>query len=278
MMNKLKIAAILAGSAALAAPAFGSSIGAVEASYTGSNIFNVSIGTGSDPTAVVTAILSTPGTFNTVTYTNYASLVNDGTGSLDVYGSATGLYTGYTPTVGDAITVTTAEYSPFHQLPELEKPSTGTYGITLDSQHNTAPGAITATIEQMNVPTLPYTIAGYLVDLNNVSINDSGAGDNPLPGSGLFGTSNLQLTVTDGTSSEELYYYPSSYSLANINLSAMQIPIGEQVDMVGIASVYPTGPAPEFIPMSITVVPEPLSAGLMAIGSVAMLMRRRRTA
>jgi hypothetical protein len=151
--------------------------------------------------------------------------------------------------------------------------------ITQNSTGNPVPGAITATIAEMNVPTLPYNIAGYLIDLDNVTINASGAGDNTLTAGEKFGTSNLQFTVTDGINSEELFYYPSSYSLANFNLDGVVIPQGSQtVDMVGIASVYPTGPAPEFIPFSITDVPEPVSTGLMVVGAAAMLMGRRRTA
>jgi hypothetical protein len=283
MMNKLKIAAILAGSVALAAPAFGSSIGAVESSYSGSNLFGQTIGNtgGGDPTAVVTAILSQPGTVHGKTYTSYASLVNDGTGSVDVYGTAT-QYSGYTPTVGDGIEVSSAEYSPYHQLPELEASSSSTtMTITQNSTGNPVPGNLTATVSQMNVTTLPYNLAGYLIDLNNAYITSgTGTGASILTPGETFGTGNLQLTVTDSTGSEELYYYPTSYSLANLDLYGITIPVGVPVDMVGIASVYPTPApgAPEFIPFSITVVPEPVSTGLLAVGSVALLMRRRRTA
>jgi hypothetical protein len=51
-------------------------------------------------------------------------------------------------------------------------------------------------------------------------------------------------------------------------------------DMVGIASVYPTPSpgVPEFIPLSIVALPEPMSTGLLAAGCVAMLMRRHRRA
>ena len=39
---------------------------------------------------------------------------------MDIYGTLAGL--NYTPTLGDAITVT-GEYYPYHQLPELEYPT-----------------------------------------------------------------------------------------------------------------------------------------------------------
>src|SRR5580698_2391108 len=74
-------------------------------------------------TPVVTAILSQPGLFGGHTYTGWSFLVNDGSGSADVFATAavlTGL--GYVPTVGDAITLG-GTYDPFHQIPEFENPS-----------------------------------------------------------------------------------------------------------------------------------------------------------
>ena len=88
---------------------------------------------------VVTAILSTPGTLDGYTYTSYSFLVNDGTGSLDIYGSLAGL--GYTPTVGDSINIS-GTWSPYQQLPEM-----GTVtGVTLNSSGNSVPGPATTTI------------------------------------------------------------------------------------------------------------------------------------
>src|SRR6185295_11475986 len=57
-----------------------------------------------DNQAVVTAILSTPGTVNGFTFTNHAFLVQDRTGALQVFSTLAG--TGYTPAVGDEINAT----------------------------------------------------------------------------------------------------------------------------------------------------------------------------
>ena len=67
-----------------------------------------------DQNPVITYIASQPGTGDGYTYTNYAILANDGTGSIDLFGS---LPTGspYVPAVGDAITVS-GTYSPFNSI------------------------------------------------------------------------------------------------------------------------------------------------------------------
>ncbi|MGA2442400.1 MAG: hypothetical protein ABSH08_15720, partial [Tepidisphaeraceae bacterium] len=86
MMNKLRIASILMGSVALAAPAFGSNIATVEGLASGTAA-TIGDPTNNDPPALITAILSQPGTFDTRTYSSWAILTNDGTGSLDVFGA-----------------------------------------------------------------------------------------------------------------------------------------------------------------------------------------------
>ena len=186
---------------------------------------------------IVTAILSQPGTFNGRTYTSWSFTVNDGTGSLVVFGS---IPAGYTPTVGDEITVA-GTWSPYHQLPEV-----GTVtAITRVSQNNPVPPPLVKTIPDVNLTTLPMSIAGYIVTLNGVSV--SGA-------SGNFGTSNIQATITDGSSnSMTLYYWPTSYSTCNANLNGQPVPTWS-VNMTGFISVYPGG-ATEFTPISFVSVP-----------------------
>ena len=49
-----------------------------------------------DNNPVITAILSQPGTVNGRTYTSWAVLANDGTGSLELFGAMPG---GYLPTL-----------------------------------------------------------------------------------------------------------------------------------------------------------------------------------
>jgi hypothetical protein len=274
MMNKLKIAAILAGSAALAAPAFGQTgpdpsgtINYFETTYGQTKTASSTI----DPTptatpAIITSILSQPGTTNGVTYTAWAFFANDGTGSADIYAKSTAVGS-YTPTVGDDISGVSGTWYPYDQIPELETIT----AISANSHGNSVPSLATYTIPQLNVATLPLTIAGYLVNLDNVTIS----------GAAAFGNANLTLSVTDSfDNSMTLYYWPSSYSVANANLDLMPITAGQSYDITGFDAVYGSGAtaAPQFIPISITAVPEPVSAGLLALGSVALLTRRRRTA
>jgi len=144
------------------------------------------------------------------------------------------------------------------------------------SQGNAVPGLATNTIPQLNVATIPLTIAGYLVDLDNVTIS---SGTSILTPGETWGTSNLTLTITDSSNnSMTLFYWPTSYSAANVNLANVLIPTGP-VDMTGFDSVFAGPPAaPEFSPITVTPIPEPVSASLLAVGGVALLMRRRRTA
>lgn len=257
----------------MAAPAFGAvtsgTIGAIETGDGQTKTTGVTI----DPTpasnpAIISAILSKPGTVNGETYSSWAMYANDGTGSADVFASTAALGS-YTPAVGDDISGVSGTWFPFHQIPELETIT----AISANSSGNAAPGPISATIPQLNVTTLPFSIAGYMVDLDNVMISGQTAGEK-------FGITNLTLTVTDSLhNSMTLYYWPTSYSMANANLFGETIPNGP-VDITGFDSVFPTPApaAPEFSPISMVSVPEPVSAGLLGISSAALLMRRRRKA
>ena len=174
---------------------------------------------------VVTAILSAPGSVNGKTYSSYSFLVNDGTGSADVFG--TSLPNGYTPTVGDALSVV-GTYSPYHQIPEIGTVTT----LTVESTGNVVPAPLIETIPNVNLATLPENIAGQLITVKNVSISGI---------SGTFGVANLTGTITDGASnSMVLYYWPTSYSMANADLFGQTIPTGP-VDLTGFVSVYTSG-------------------------------------
>src|SRR5664279_509839 len=86
-----------------------------------------------DSSPIVTAIMSQPGTFGGHTYTSWAVLGQDSTGSIDLFSSSASFGT-YLPTVGDVLTAT-GTFSPYHQIPELATLTS----ITLNSQGHTVP-------------------------------------------------------------------------------------------------------------------------------------------
>jgi hypothetical protein len=270
MLSQTQLKMVLAAIAiATAGPVFASTIASVETQATGTS---AAIGQTGDPTPVVTSILSLAGSYTegalSKTYTSDAFLVNDGTGSLEFFGTPAAL--GYTPTVGDGLSAT-ATYSPFHLIPEVASP----FAITKASSGNTVPGATVTTIPAVNVAVTPENLAGYLLELDNVTIS---SGTSVLTPGETFGTTNLTLTITDGSSNAmTMFYYESSYSAAFVNLANMVIPSGP-VNMTGFVDVFTSGTTstPEFNPITITVVPEPASLTLLGLGAIAILSRRRR--
>ena len=217
-----------------------------------------------DTSPVVTAILSQPGTWNGKTYTGWSFLAQDSSGSLDIFATATALSgLGYTPTAGNIITSVSGTYSPFHQIPEIATLT----ALTSDGAAGTVPAPTLTTIPAINVATEPFSTAGYMLELDNVTIGGI---------SGTFGVANLTGTITDsGSNSMTFYYWPTSYSVANANLFGQAIPTGP-VNMTGFVSVYNS--VAEFTPITVTAVPEPgalilLGAGFVAVA--AMFLRRR---
>ncbi len=195
------------------------------------------VSTDSNPT--ITAILSTPGTWNGKTYTNWAFLLNDGTGSLEYFGT---LPNGSpTPVVGDEVNIS-GKYSPFNAIPEIANATS----FSFVSHGGTVPAPLPETIPTMNVTNPPLTIAGYLVNVQGVAITPAG-------GTFLDGTSsfNQALTITDlNSNSMVLYYYQSSYSLPNQNFYGTQVPSARQ-NITGIIDVF-SGTNPEFLLMSMS--------------------------
>ena len=233
----------LAGICSVAATALGSTVAQVEAQPSGTTGLTIDNASGQYP--LITAILSQPGTANGSNFSSWAFLANDGTGSIDIFGA---LPAGYTPAVGDAISVT-GRNSPFNGFPEMQAVT----AINKISSGNVVPSPLSETIPQINVNPLPLTIGGYLVTLNNVTISNVQNGDT------TFGSANRTATITDGSSnSMTLFYNPGTYSLSNTNLFGNPIPT-VPVAITGYMQIFTSGSTktPELIPMSIVFPPPP---------------------
>jgi hypothetical protein len=221
---------------------------------------------------VITAILSQPGSGDGYTYTTWSFLAADSSGSLDIYSALTGF--GYTPQVGDAISVS-GTYSPYHQIPEV-----GTItSISRQSSGNAVSSPIAYTIPQLTASgtgAIPINLAGQLVTLDNVSLyTDSAA---TIPVSGNFTThANVTFYAKDGSGNiMEVYDWASSYSTAGA-LGGTPEPTG-LVDITGFVSQSGTF-SPEMTPFSITSVPEPTTLSLCGAGALlALIFRLRRKA
>jgi len=216
---------------------------------------------------IVTAIGEMPG-YNANaghTYTYWAYLAADSTGSMEVYCSSNNAVTlGYTPTVGDSINVTAA-YSPYHGIPEMEATFTS---ITLQSSGNTVPAPPiinTASISAntLNGVTTPYSIAGYYCELPNVYIS---GGPSVFPN---YAGGNTTWTLTDSYGTSTLYDWVTTYSACG-NMGGTAVPTGE-VDIYGFVDAFN-----EMVPFAIVAVPEPTTLALIAVGLVGMLAIRRR--
>lgn len=265
------VAAVAVSAIGFAIPAFGSTINTIETTAPGGS--KVSLGQvpsagGTDPSAVLTYICSAAGTtVDGYTYTSWSILANDGTGSLDLFGKLPVSATETTPTVGDAVYVA-GTYSPFDDIPEVETMTT----FNQTSTGNTAPGPVSVTVPELNaLDSAPnYGISEYLLELDNITL--SGAATFAVHG-------NTTLTGTDASSNTvTVYQWASSYSKAAV-FGGQVVPTGP-VDMTGICDVFGSGATAdaEFIPFTITPVPEPASIALVAVGSALLLKRRNRTA
>ncbi len=253
---------------------------------------------------VVTAILSAPhgsvynpaATLDGYTYSSWAYFAADPSGSLDIFysSSAVGPLANYPlPTVGDTILVQ-GTYSPFDGIPEIENGSAQAINVFGPGSQGNAPynpvPALT-TIPVINVgTTLPAGgginssgLAGTLLQLNDVTI--SGAGT-------TWAThANTTATITDGSgNSMVMYLWASSYStdgaiaVGGINApdpTGAPVPTGP-VDMTGFVDDFYTSSTgvtdAEFVPMSITQVPEPTGLAMFGVGgllTLALALRRR---
>ena len=220
-----------------------------------------------DSGPVITTIMSQPGTFGGHTYTSWAVLAQDSTGSIDLFSSSASFGT-YLPTVGDVLTAT-GTFSPYHQIPELATLTS----ITLNSQGHTVPARPVTTVGILNSSlTIPQNLAAYPVELDNVSIYTDAAATTPATGN--FAAANTAFYLKDtGGNIMEMYFWYTSYSCDGAMVDN-PIPTGP-VKVVGLLSQSGTFGV-EITPYSITAVPEPSTLALAALGLLGVLVARRR--
>jgi hypothetical protein len=118
---------------------------------------------------------------------------------------------------------------------------------------------LVSTIPTVNVPTLPFSVAGYFLQLNDVTIGGSGGVGGLFPTYAQATTATETFTVTDSANnSMTLFDWVTSYSTDGA-MGGTAVPTGP-VNIDGFVDVFGTGTAAsaEFVPMVITsVVPEP---------------------
>jgi hypothetical protein len=258
--EKMTILSFLFVGIVTAIPAFGSTIAQIETEPSGT-----AVSLNSNP--VITVIGSAPGTADGYTYTNYAIIAADATGSIDLFGH---LPAGdsYIPTVGDAISVA-GTYSAFDAIPEIASLT----ALSQVSSGNAVPAPILVTTVQLEgITTSSFNYLGHYLELHDVEFSGA-SGNFPIHANGTY-------TVTDlsGNNPLTLFQWASSYSTAGA-LGGTPVPTGP-VDIFGIVDIFQG--TPEFVPFSITPAavstPEPGSIGLiLAFSAAASVSRLRRT-
>lgn len=257
---------------ASAASAWATPIGIVELFPSGTAVTVGDVGSG-DPPAVVSAIATLAGqTGDGYTYTNNVFLVNDGTASADIFGkSPTG--DTYVPSLGDSVLVG-GTWSPFDAIPEISIGTLATLSQTGSGFPVPAPmvqtiPTMTAEATAASGATPVYAPMGFLVELQNVTMTGVGSWSTlatvPTHENGAF-------LASDGVNTLTVFDNPSTYAVGDA-FAGMPMPTGGAYNVVGLLDFF--SPNAELIPFSITPVPEPATFGLIAIGSAALLRRRR---
>jgi len=234
--------------------AFGSTIAQIETEPSGT-----AVSLNSNP--VITVIGSAPGAADGYTYTNYAIIAADVSGSIDLFGH---LPAGdsYIPTVGDAISAA-GTYSPFDAIPEIASLTS----LSQVSSGNAVPAAILVTTVQLEgITSSSFNYLGHYLELHNLEFSGA-SGNFPVHANGTY-----TLTDLSGNNPLTLFQWASSYSTAGA-LGGTPVPTGP-VDIYGIVDIFQG--TPEFVPFSITPAavsaPEPGSIRLILGGGIAALL------
>jgi hypothetical protein len=219
---------------------------------------------------------------------NWSFLAQDTTGSLDMfYSSTAGGAQAYNRSVGDSIVVQ-GTYTPFNGIPEIGNGAAQAISVTFGTAGNPfyTPAPLVTTIPVINVGTNgrglnASGLAGAYLQLNNVTISNPTT--NGVSTAGYWGFhANVTAMIGDGSNSMTMFLWASSYSTcAAIQAAGGLIPTGP-VDITGFVDDFSgsTGTTAEFVPISITVVPEPAAIGLCGLGSLLawVLYRLRKKA
>jgi hypothetical protein len=293
----MKTRYLLASSVTIAVISLGANVMADDAATIETYPVNTGVtyddnGSGNYP--VITAVLSAPhgttynpgATLDGYTYGNWSYLAADTSGSIDLFYSSSLSQPYSPPTIGDTVVVQ-GNYSPFDGIPEIA--NSGANPLTINGPGSSgnapyAPGApVLTTIPTINVgTTLPAGggvnasgFAGYLLALDGVTISGTSAN--------WTVHANVTGTITDGSgNSMVMYLWASSYSSCGaIAAAGGAVPTGP-VDMTGFVDDFYSSSTglteAEFVPTSITSVPEPTILGLCGAGALLALgLRSRKT-
>jgi hypothetical protein len=126
-------------------------------------------------------------------------------------------------------------------------------------------------INQLNNPTVPQSVAGYYVEIQNATISGStGSFSSTFPTYPQANIADETYTITDGSGSMTFFDWVTSYSVAAA-MGGSAVPTGP-VTLYGFVSSY--GGVAEFTALSI--VPEPSTIALVGAGLLGLLAVRRR--
>ena len=227
---------------------------------------------------VITYIASMPSTYGGHFFNGWTAFAQDQTGSLVLFISPSNLTNlthnpSQTLAVGMGINVG-GTYQPFHQIPEIGFYTTASSGhyfqVTSTRNWNALPASPITTISHINTAELLQDSAGYLIELQNVTISGStGSYSSVFPGY-LNNIAEESYTITDNTGSMTMFDWTTSYSECAA-AGGVPVPTGP-VNLTGFVSYNPGGPA-EFTPL---LIPEPSAFVLACLGLAGLLAMRGR--